>query len=74
MFEIPRNKIRQDMLRIVGSTIDSTQNIQSKSGKTNLTKIVSIGRKDKTIASETMKLVPPLDTLMNLPTIDYNIV
>lgn len=62
------------MLRILGPSVKSTQDAQSKSGKTTSTKSVSASNKDKTNPSENMHLVPPPYTSVSLPTLDYNIV
>ena len=58
----------------MGPPIDSTQNTQNNFGKTTSTKSFSTSSKDITIPPKTMNSVPPLDTLMSLPAIEYNIV
>lgn len=58
----------------MGPPIDSTHNAQNNSRKTTSTKSVSTSSKDITIPPKTKNSVPPLDTLMSLPAIEYNIV
>lgn len=51
---------------------NSTHNTQRNFVKLALTKIVSVCSKDKAIPLETMNSIPPTDTSVSLPAIDYN--
>lgn len=58
----------------MGPPVDSMQNAQRKFGKKASMKIVSMSSKDKTFPSKTMNSVPPPETSMSLPAVEYNIV
>lgn len=70
VFEIPRDKIRPDMLRTVSPLVNSTKKTQSKSGKTTTAKSVSTSTEDKSSPPETTNSIPPPDTSVSLPTLD----